>query len=156
VIEPNPVIRGSVYQSKEMDLSKAAEDLFSMSINTSVVSIPDLFGGKIVAALDRQHPRDLFDVKLLLENEGLTNEIKKSFVVYLASHPRPLDEVIQPSLIDMKNTFESEFYGMSNIPFSYEDFLKTRTDLILLINESLTKSEKSFLISLQEGSPDWD
>jgi hypothetical protein len=37
----------------------------------------DLYGGKLCAALDRQHPRDLFDVGLLLRNEGITPAIRR-------------------------------------------------------------------------------
>ena len=39
------------------------------------VPIHQLYGGKICAALDRQHPRDLFDVKKLLEDNGVQTEL---------------------------------------------------------------------------------
>ena len=41
---------------------EAVEEAFGFA-ETSVVSFEDLFAGKLVAALDRQHPRDLFDVR---------------------------------------------------------------------------------------------
>lgn len=154
-IEPNPVIRGSVYASKDLPLVKTAVKEFGMEVETSVVSMADLYGGKLVAALDRQHPRDLFDTKLLLENEGITNEIRLAFVVYLASHARPMHEVIKPTLHDKKTEFEKEFEGMTSIPFSYADFEQTRKTLIEQLNREMTASERAFLISLQEGSPDW-
>jgi len=156
VIEPNPVIRGIVHPGTQMDLVKSAEDLFGLTASIHVVSQPDLYGGKIVAALDRQHPRDLFDVKLLMEDEGLSKKIREVFVIYLASHSRPASEVIQPTLHDMKTTFENEFSGMTRIPFPYNDFLSTRTTLIRSLNEGLSTKEKSFLISLQEGNPQWN
>jgi hypothetical protein len=47
-----------------------------------------------VAALDRQHPRDLFDVRDLLANEGIDDVLRKAFIVYLLSHDRPMSEVL--------------------------------------------------------------
>ncbi len=74
VIEPNPVIRGAIYPGAKMELVKSAEDFFGLTCSIEVVSKPDLYGGKLVAAFDRQHPRDLFDVKLLMESEGLSEK----------------------------------------------------------------------------------
>src|SRR6185437_8338898 len=85
-IEPNLVIRGAVYPWNERYLVKTAEKFFNFSVSARILSIADLYGGKICAALDRQHPRDLFDVKVLFESESLTKGIRKAFVVYLASH----------------------------------------------------------------------
>ena len=58
-IEPNEVIRGSVFPSEERELTQRAEHIFERSVTACVLSIPDLYGGKIWAALDRQYPRDL-------------------------------------------------------------------------------------------------
>ena len=155
-IEPNPVIRGFVYPCSEMTLAQSAIDLFEMEVFTNTLSVADLYGGKLVAALDRQHPRDLFDTKLLFESGGITNEIRKAFIVYLASHARPIHEVIIPSLLDKQDEFEQEFIGMTEIPFSYQDFKETRDTLIKTLNDDLTASEKNFLISIQQGSPEWE
>jgi predicted nucleotidyltransferase component of viral defense system len=81
-IEPNEVIRGAVFPPEERELTQRAEHMFERSVTAWVLSIPDLYGGKICAALDRQHPRDLFDVKVLLEQGGITEELRKAFVVY--------------------------------------------------------------------------
>ena len=155
-IEPNPVIRGSVFSSQEMTLVKAAADLFSLEVSVSALSFADLYGGKLVAALDRQHPRDFFDVKLLLEAEGITTDIRKAFVVYLASHARPMDEVIQPTLHDKTDEFDKEFAGMTAISFNYKDFERTRNQLIKTIDSQMTTDERMFLISIQNGNPEWD
>ncbi len=154
-IEPNPVIRGSVYPSQDMSLVKSACDLFELEVTTSVLSIADLYGGKLVAALDRQHPRDLFDTKLLIDGEGINSEIRTAFIIYLASHVRPIHEVIQPTLHDKRDEFEKEFEGMTTIPFSYEDFEATRKHLIQVLSTDMTSDERTFLISIQEGTPQW-
>jgi len=96
-IEPNEVIRGTVFPCDERSLVRDAEDLFELSVTVRSLSIADLYGGKLCAALDRQHPRDLFDVKLLLEGGGILDEIRKAFVVYLASHNRPMNELLNPN-----------------------------------------------------------
>lgn len=155
-IEPNPVIRGSVYPSAEMTTVNKIEETFGMEASIQVLSSADLYGGKLVAALDRQHPRDLFDAKLLLENEGINKEIQKAFVVYLASHARPIHEVIRPTLQDKQEEFEKEFDGMTSVPFTYKDFETTRANLVEHLSDRLTREEKKFLVSIQEGKPDWD
>lgn len=154
-IEANPVIRGTVFESAERDLVENAEKQFKVAMSVPVVSIPDLYGGKIVAALDRQHPRDLFDIKLLIENEGLNPQIINGFLVYLSSHKRPINEVLTPTKKNMLNTFTDEFMGMTNIKFTYEDFEKTRDLLILEINSRLTNEQREYLVTLQEGFPNW-
>lgn len=155
-IEPNPVIRGSVYPCTELTLTKSAIELFEMEVSTNTLSLADIYGGKLVAALDRQHPRDLFDTKLLFETDGITNEIRKAFIVYLASHARPIHEVIKPTILDKQNEFEQEFIGMTQISFSYDDFVTTRSTLINTISKEMTDDEKTFLISIQDGNPGWN
>ena len=54
----------------------------------------NLYGGTLHVALDRQHPRDLFDVKLLYEHEDLTDALIRTFLIYVASSPRPAHELL--------------------------------------------------------------
>lgn len=154
-IEPNEIIRGCVFSAEERNLSEKAEELFGMSVAFPILSFADLYGGKICAALDRQHPRDLFDVKLLFDNEGLTENVRKAFVVYLASHNRPISELLNPSRLDIQSAYQNEFSGMAINPVGYEVLLKTREQLIIQLQKNLTESEKSFLVSIKEGGPQW-
>jgi hypothetical protein len=62
--------------------------------------------GKIVAALDRQHPRDLFEVRDLLANEGIDETLRKAFIVYLLSHNRPMAELIAPQRLSAEKRTE--------------------------------------------------
>jgi predicted nucleotidyltransferase component of viral defense system len=154
-IEPNEVIRGSVFPSEDRELTQRAENMFERWVTARLLSVPDLYGGKICAALDRQHPRDLFDVKLLLEQEGITDEIRKAFVVYLASHDRPISELLDPTRKDIQQIYESEFAGMTIDEVSYEDLVNAREKLIETLKEEMTDKEKAFMISLKEGQPKW-
>ncbi len=155
-VEPNLIIRGSVYPPQIISLSKKAEQLFERELSVLSLSIADLYGSKICAALDRQHPRDLFDIKLLIENEGITDNIRKAFIVYLCSHPRPILEILNPHLLDITSLFRNEFQGMTNELVELEDLHTVRLDLIKTMSAELTQDEKQFLISFKEMKPNWE
>ncbi|WGK58992.1 nucleotidyl transferase AbiEii/AbiGii toxin family protein [Pantoea sp. SS70] len=153
-IELSPVLRGTVYESRIMQVCELVEDEFGFS-ETNVVSFADLYAGKICAALDRQHPRDLFDVKFLLENEGLTEALRKALLVYLIRHPRPLSELLQPQLKDISGIYDGEFRNMAEIDVPLQELEAARRHLIETINAAITDKERKFLLSFKNGQPDW-
>jgi len=155
-IEPNLVLRGNVYPPEIKILSKKAQDLFELSLQCRILSSYDLYAGKICAALDRQHPRDLFDVHLLLENEGIKTELRKAFIVYLISHPRPMVEILNPQKIDIRSIFEKEFKGMIAQSITLEELETTRDKLVATLREELTPNERQFIVSMKQGQPLWD
>ena len=130
------------------------EDEFGYA-EVPVVDLADLYAGKICAALDRQHPRDLFDVKWLLENEGLTDKIRKALIVYLSSHNRPMAELLRPRYKDLSATYAGEFANMAETDVPLEELVAVRERLVELINQGLTDSEKHFLLSFKNLKPDW-
>ena len=146
-IEPNTTIRGMVYPTVEKRLRTRAEEIFELSLSARVLSLEDIYGGKICAALDRQHPRDLYDIKLLLEHEGISDKTRKAFIVYLISHDRPIVEVLNSGLRDIKLIYENEFSGMTLDNVTLPSLIDTRLNLITLIKSSLTENEKLFLLS---------
>jgi predicted nucleotidyltransferase component of viral defense system len=155
-VEPNLVLRGSVFPHVQSVLRPKAEEMFELSVSSRLLPLPDLFGGKICAALDRQHPRDLFDVQLLLENEGLQDETRKAFIVYLAGHDRPMHELLKPKWKDLRPAFDAEFSGMTLEPIGLDQLVETREKLLRLIHDGLTHDEKKFLLSLKVGEPEWE
>lgn len=155
-IEPNLVLRGHVYPVKKIELCQNAQKEFEVEMSISCLSEADLYGGKICAALDRQHPRDLFDVKLLLAGKGITEEIKNAFLIYLISATRPINEMLNPNFIDQKQVYETEFMSMARESVSYEELEQARLDLIASIRSCLSENDKEFLISVKEGHPKWD
>jgi predicted nucleotidyltransferase component of viral defense system len=155
-IEPNEILRGTLLPPEKRDLSSAVENLFGQSVvDVPIVSIPDLYAGKICAALDRQHPRDLFDIYLLYQHEGLTDEIRSAFVVYLASGDRPMHELLSPNWRDQTDLFTNAFQGMTRIPIKYDELVAARSRLLHDILNRLTEKEKQFLLSLKMGKPDY-
>jgi predicted nucleotidyltransferase component of viral defense system len=154
-IEVNMVGRGVLEPGEKAVLCTSAQEQFDAFCSMALVPLSQLYGGKICAALDRQHPRDLFDVKLLFENEGFSDEIKHGFLLCLMSSNRPTHELLSPRLQDQRAAFENQFEGMSAIPFSYEDYEQTRLALIKAVNGSLNEQDKAFLLSVNKVEPDW-
>lgn len=155
-VEPNQVIRGSLFGPEERELCKKAEEVFEKFVTTKTLAFSELYGSKICAALDRQHPRDIFDIMLLLKNEGITEQIRKSFLVYLISHNRPIAELLSPNFKDMKPVFEKEFAGMVSFDVKYEELVSVRRVLVEEINRQITDDERAFLISFKEKEPKWE
>lgn len=154
-IEVNMVGRGLLGDQVIMSLCESAQEQFDSFCAMPIVPVAQLYGGKLCAALDRQHPRDLFDVKLLLEAEGFTNEIKKGLIFGLVSNNRPTYEMLDPHLQDQRIAFEHQFEDMSSITFSYADYEATRATLIEMVKACLTEDDKNFLLSLNRLEPDW-
>jgi len=154
-IEVNSVIRVTVFPTVQKELKPGAQKIFNKNVRMNCLSLADLYGGKICAALDRQHPRDLFDIKLLLENEKISDEIRLSFIVYLISHNRPISELLKPNELDIKSVFENEFTGMTESDITVTDLLEARDELKIIIHRDLNDAERRFLISFKNMEPDW-
>lgn len=153
-IELSPVLRGTLFKPQVLAVTNKVDNEFGFA-EIAVVSHADLYAGKICAALDRQHPRDLFDVKFLLENEGLTDDLRKAVVVYMASHNRPIAELMKPKTKDIGGIYQGEFLAMSEQLVELAELESTRRRLIELINTSLTEKERKFLLSFKACKPDW-
>lgn len=154
-IEVNFVLRGTVQPVRRASLTSVASEVLMADLDLPVASLEDLYGGKLVAALDRQHPRDLFDVMQLFEHEGITPGIHRAFVVYLACHNRPVHEVLFPHLKDIGHDYKHNFVGMTTDPVSIDSLLATRERMISELQAGLNDSERRFLLSLVAGDPDW-
>ncbi len=153
-IEVTPVLRGTVYAAELRAVSPAVETAFGFA-EIPVVSFPDLYAGKLVAALDRQHPRDFFDVRDLLANEGVDDTLRRAFIVYLLSHNRPMAEVLAPRLKPISDEFLRGFEGMTAEPVALNDLLAARDSLIGLIAGEMPEAHRRFLVSFERGQPNW-
>jgi hypothetical protein len=155
-VEINTVMRGTVHRVRRANLTPLARDTLLADIEIPVLASEDVYGGKIVAALDRQHPRDLFDVMELLKHEGITPGIRRAFVVYLASHNRPVHEVLFPELRDIQMDYERNFIGMTSQPTELAELLETRDRMINELHAGLDADERRFLLSLVRAQPEWE
>ncbi len=154
-VELSPVIRGTVFPEERKEVSEEVEREFGY-VEMQVASLPDLYAGKLCAALDRQHPRDLFDVKFLLDNEGLTDNLRKTFLLFLISHQRPMSELLAPNRKDISEIYETEFKQMAEVDVPLKQLEDARETLIRQINENMTANEKKFLLSFKNRNPDWN
>lgn len=154
-LEVNLVNRGTLAEPRDMTLCDKAQQDFDVFCMMPIVSHGQLFGGKIVAALDRQHPRDLFDVRYLLANEGVTPELKTGFLRYAICSDRPINELLAPANQDQRRAMDNQFAGMTDEEFSYEEYERTRKILIETIRSILTDADKQFLMSVKDATPDW-
>lgn len=155
-IEANLIIRGSVYPSVKRTMSRKAVELFETSVACRMLSENELYGGKICAALDRQHPRDLFDILMLFRHGDFSADMRNAFIVYLISHDRPMVELLNPRFADIRFVLQTEFLGMTWEKVDCEELEKTRSDLVSIISNRLTDTEKLFIMSVKEGKPRWD
>ena len=156
-IEPNSTLRGSVFPTITLPLAKNVEEMFARTMEIRTLSVEDLYGGKLCAALDRQHPRDLFDVYHLYRNEGITDRMRQAFIVYLLSHNRPIAELLHPQLKDdLGETFRESFEGMAFDPVPLDDMVETWKTVVHTLNRDFTEDEREFILSFKRKSPDWD
>ncbi|MEM5585918.1 nucleotidyl transferase AbiEii/AbiGii toxin family protein [Roseibium sp. AS2] len=154
-IEVSPVLRGVVHEPSTIAVTEAVEEAFGYA-ETNVVSFADLYAGKLVAALDRQHPRDLFDVRDLLANEGLTDELREAFLVYLLSHNRPMGEVLSGRVKDLANEYRNGFEGMTEEDVPIEELIETQNEMIEKLIGEMPDRHREFLIGFERGEPNWE
>ena len=154
-IEVNPSLRGHLLPVRSMPCSERVQERFEAFAEARCISHGELFRGKICAALDRQHPRDLFDVRRLLDQEGLADEVRHGMIAGLISHRRPIAELVRPVRKNQSETFKTQFEGMPLEPFTYADHEATLDRLVAVIGASLTGDDRRFLESFEAGDPDW-
>lgn len=155
-LEVNPVIRGELLPQVHRSLCPNIAKQFAADIDLRCLDLAELFAGKLCAALDRQHPRDIFDVKYLLESEGgLTRDIVDAFLIYLISHSKPIAHVLSPRLQPLEQAYRTQFRGMANEEIPLETLKQLQRDLPALIWASLTDDDKTFLLGFKRQDPDW-
>lgn len=154
-VEINLVFRGTVLPVEKRPLSARTAEMFSVELSVPTLAVAELYGSKIVAALDRQHPRDLFDVAQMYEADGLTERMVECFVTYLAGHNRPMHEVLFATPKDIAQEYQSTFVGMTREPVTLETLLQARARLFGELPTRISDKHKAFLVGLARAAPDW-
>lgn len=152
-LEVNGTKRGLLEPPVAMQLCETARETFHLNCYANIVSWGQLFGGKICAALSRQHPRDLFDCRKITAEEF--ESVKSGFMLCLLGSDKPIVESLAPNPIDQSEAMENQFNGMTDAPFPYQEYEEARIKLISIVNGGLTEDDRHFLISFEEGNPDW-
>lgn len=154
-IEPNYIIRGCLFEPEEKEVATSAQTKFNKTASALILNQNDLYGGKFCAALDRQHPRDLFDVHNYFKNHQIDEDAKDSFLFYLLSHNRPVHELLDPRDLPIKKSFETEFQGMTTEEVSLDELLTARTMLKEKMLAAFDVSDRKLLLSFANNTPDW-
>jgi len=154
-IEVSQIVRGLLGAVTEKILCKKAQEQFDTFCSINIVSIGQLYGGKVCAAMDRQHPRDIFDVKQLLLKEGFTQEIKEGFLFRLLSSDRSIQDVLFPNLQDQRLAMTNQFAGMSEEQFTYEEYEFVRETMVKTVQASITEADKLFILGFKDVIPNW-
>ena len=155
-VEVNDVKRGIIAPPVELPLCDLAQEDFGVFCKARIVPLSQLYGGKIAVALDRQHPRDLFDVNLMLDYIKDFDAIKRDFIFCLLGSDRPILESLNPNFNDQHDALTNQCESMSSTPFTYEQYETTRLQLVEYINDQLTATNKAFLLGFEDGTPDWE
>lgn len=154
-IEVTPVLRGAVYETEIRAVHSSVEEQFGFA-EVPLLSFNDLYAGKICATLDRQHPRDLYDTLFLLDNEGISRDLIRAFIVYLIGHNRPMAELLAPRAKPLTDVYESEFKSMAFEDVKLEVLEATLPRLVNTLLENLTAEDRAFLLSFKKGNPNWE
>ena len=142
-VETNVVFRGTLLPPVVRPLSPGAVELLRAEAPATVVDRAEVFAGKFMAALDRQHPRDLFDVWRLYERGTVEPDMLSAFVVYLCGHNRPAHEVLDSPERLLAEDYERALVGMirGEVP-TLEDLIESRARLRRDISQGLAESDR--------------
>ena len=154
-VEVSPVLRGSVFGSEHRQIAPVVADQFGY-VEANLLAVPDILAGKLCAALDRQHPRDIFDVGYILHAGVMDDRLRTAFLVYLISHNRPISELLAPNEKPLDRAFVEEFDGMTRELITVEKLNELRTRFFSMILPWLTEGDREFLIGFKKGEPDWE
>jgi len=154
-VEVNTINRGITGTPVMRGLCQRAQEVFGMYCEMQVVPFGQLYGGKIVAALDRQHPRDLFDIHQLFTEAGYDDDLGAGVLFCLLSSKRPLHELLEPARLDQRRVLETQFGGMTDRFFTYEMFEETREQIIHQVRSRMKDQDRDLLVGFAEGEPEW-
>jgi predicted nucleotidyltransferase component of viral defense system len=154
-VEVNTVFRGTAYPVVDHALGRAASDFFKREADVRLLDVDELYGSKLVAAMDRQHPRDLFDVRELLHAGGITPRMRRAFVIYVAGHNRPIGELLTPNPMPLEQVYRNEFVGMTQNDVPLIELDDARAEIFRSLPSSLDSDERKFLLSVKRGEPEW-
>lgn len=154
-VEVNAVFRGTLLPVERRRLSARTAERFSVELELPILTPDELYASKLVAAMDRQHPRDLFDVWQLYQSGGITDAMVECFVTYLAGHNRPTHEVVFGNDRDITTDFHGGFVGMTEEEVSLATLLETRERLRQELPARMTRQQRQFLVGLARAQPEW-
>lgn len=154
-IETSPVMRGTVHPVRTMTVLPAVESEFGFA-QAQVLHFADLYTGKLAATVSRQHPRDLFDMGYVLDNEQLDAQLWQTFLIYLTGSPKPAADMLAPDESEgFAELFDSHFRGMTAAPTNVGELREIRVQLLRKMAALLDGASCHFLLSVEREAPDF-
>ncbi|WP_321917030.1 nucleotidyl transferase AbiEii/AbiGii toxin family protein [Paraburkholderia sp. J11-2] len=155
-VEVKYVFRGTLMPTVMRPVVPRAQEMFRVDFEVPTLADAELYGSKLVAALDRQHPRDIFDVQHMYETYGgLRDDCVAAFVGYLAGHNRPVHEVLFAKPHSLAHEYEAGFVGMTVDEVSLSRLEEVQAQLHHDLPRALSPKQREFLLSLVRLAPDW-
>jgi hypothetical protein len=156
-IEINQNFRGTLLPVQKIRLAEKARDMFATDVEVPSLTPAELYGGKMVAALDRQHPRDFFDVREMFHRGYFGPTVVDCFVGYLAGQFKtPIHSVLFSEDRDISLLYKAEFNGITAEEVSLADLELARTTLRAELFNGLEDRHKEFLLGVARLEVDWD
>lgn len=155
-VETNIVFRGTLLPPVMRPLSAGTAEWLGMDAPAPVLDRCEVFAGKFMAALDRQHPRDLFDLWRMYEGGPIEPGMLSAFVIYLCGHNRPAHEVLDSPERLLAGDYDRALVGMirGEVP-PLAALLASRARLRRDIVHGISQSDRAFLVGFFAGEPDW-
>jgi hypothetical protein len=66
-----------------------------------------------------------------------------------------MNELLNPNIKDISESFERQFVGMTGEPIALTDLVEIQHRLPQTLVSSLDQDERAFLLSMKRGEPDW-
>lgn len=155
-IEVNTTFRGSIQEIESRRLMPEARRIFDVDFSIPTLSGAELYAGKMCAALDRQHPRDIFDIGLMMQDSQLLSAVPTPFVGYILSHNRPTHELLDPNPKDIDEAYVNAFEGMSFQKVPLNVLEDTRSKIFSIFPMFFTKKQLEFILSFTKAAPNWE
>lgn len=155
-VEVNYIFRGTLLPPREARIAESAGRSFAVDFSIPALAREELYGGKLVAALDRQHPRDFFDVREMFLRDHFDAGVVDCFVCYLAGHKKSIHGVLFSKDEEITSLYEEQFVGMTTQPVSLAELQEARSNLRSALLANLQDRHKQFLLGLVRLEPDWN
>ena len=153
--EASPIGVGTYYRPVQLHPQPRAQEILGIREPVWGVTEEEAYAGKMCAALYRQMPRDIFDIMMLYEHGGISDDLFKTFAVYVAcnsAHPRKL---LCPAAKLLNAAHTMTFAGMSEVEVPVSHLIHVRNQLLADVRKRMDRSLVNMLLSLHDAEPDF-
>jgi hypothetical protein len=154
-IEVNTVIRGALHPAQTRSLTAAASDALMADLELPLLSPEDIYGGKLVAAMDRQWEQHFMQCAIVagqVDDEGAPDRRGDAL---MREELHDIEEIARMLPKNIQLAYEGTFVGMTTEPMALSDLVDTREWLFRELPAALDADEREFLRTLVQAQPDW-